>query len=74
MITHRTLNFPGLHIEKYFFRVRILYQTSEGVVSGVKTVAADPLSPVNCDVGPRGSNLFVQHIPEMFDWSGIVGI
>lgn len=38
------------------------------VVSGTDVLAADPLSPVSCEWGLRGSDLFVQHIPQMLDW------
>lgn len=38
-------------------------QDRYAVVSGTKTLAADPLSLVSCKVGPSWIRLFVQHIP-----------
>lgn len=37
-------------------------------------LTADPLSPANCEVGPHGSDLFVQYNPQMLTWIEIWGI
>ena len=49
-----------------------LCQTSEGpVVSGTKTLAADPLSPNSCMVE---LDMLFQHVPQMLNPIGILGI
>ncbi len=44
------------------------------VVSGPETLAADPVSPVSCEVGPPWIGLVFQHIPQMLNGIEIWGI
>lgn len=44
------------------------------VVSRTKMFTADPLNPVQCEVGPLGSDYFVQLNPQLLNWMEIWGI